>query len=67
MASFMCTQSCTPYAEYDCAAANCFVPMLQIGSGVQIICTAVVTVLLATLGFLSPASRGALLTTTIVL
>lgn len=40
---------------------------VQIGSGVQIICTWVVTLLLATLGFLSPASRGALLTTTMVL
>jgi len=36
-----------------------------VGSGVQIICTFVVTLALATLGFLSPASRGALLTTTI--
>lgn len=40
---------------------------VQVGSGVQIICTWVVTLLLATLGFLSPASRGALLTTTMVL
>ncbi|KAF5836931.1 Endomembrane protein 70-domain-containing protein [Dunaliella salina] len=40
---------------------------VQVGSGVQIICTFVVTLGLATLGFLSPASRGALLTTTIVL
>mmetsp|Transcript_15649 Transcript_15649/g.38973 ORF Transcript_15649/g.38973 Transcript_15649/m.38973 type:complete len:700 (-) Transcript_15649:257-2356(-) len=40
---------------------------MHIGSGVQIICTALVTVGLAALGFLSPASRGALLTTTIVL
>jgi len=40
---------------------------VQIGSGVQIICTAFVTILLAALGFLSPAARGALLTTTIVL
>jgi transmembrane 9 superfamily protein 2/4 len=39
----------------------------QVGSGVQIICTYIVTMLLATLGFLSPAARGALLTTTIVL
>lgn len=38
---------------------------MQVGSGVQIICTFVVTLGLATLGFLSPASRGALLTTTI--
>lgn len=41
--------------------------MLQFGSGVQLLCVAFVTLLLATLGFLSPASRGALLTTTIVL
>jgi len=40
---------------------------VQVGSGVQIITTAVVTLLLATLGFLSPASRGALVTTAIVL
>lgn len=40
---------------------------LQIGSGVQIISTALVTFFLATLGFLSPASRGALVTTTIVM
>ncbi len=39
----------------------------QVGSGVQIITTATVTVLLATLGFLSPAARGALLTTTLVM
>ena len=39
----------------------------QIGSGVQIILTSTVTLLLATMGFLSPAARGALLTTTIVL
>lgn len=35
-------------------------------SGFQIIATCTVTLLLATLGFLSPASRGALLTATIV-
>ncbi len=40
---------------------------VQLGSGVQIILTWVVTLLLATLGFLSPAARGALLTTTIIL
>ena len=42
-------------------------PPPQVGTGCQIICTSVVTLMLATLGFLSPASRGALLTTTIVL
>lgn len=40
---------------------------VQVGSGVQIICTQVVTLLLATLGFLSPANRGALLTTMMVM
>jgi transmembrane 9 superfamily protein 2/4 len=40
---------------------------VQVGSGVQIILTSTVTLLLATMGFLSPASRGALLTTTMVL
>jgi len=41
--------------------------VLQVGSGVQTMCVSLVTLLLATLGFLSPASRGALLTTTIIL
>lgn len=41
--------------------------LLQVGSGVQTLLVATVTLLLATLGFLSPASRGALLTTAIVL
>lgn len=40
--------------------------VVHLGSGVQIIATAVVTLMLAALGFLSPASRGALLTTTMV-
>lgn len=40
---------------------------VQVGSGVQIISTATVTIALATLGFLSPAARGALVTTTIVM
>lgn len=40
---------------------------MQVGTGVQIILTATATLLLATLGFLSPAARGALLTTAIVL
>jgi transmembrane 9 superfamily member 2/4 len=40
---------------------------VQFGSGVQIFCTGVVTLLLAAAGFLSPASRGALLTSAIVL
>jgi len=39
----------------------------QVGSGVQTLLVATVVLLLATLGFLSPASRGALLTTAIVL
>lgn len=43
------------------------VAVLQVGSGVQTLLVAIVTLLLATLGFLSPASRGALLTTAIVL
>jgi transmembrane 9 superfamily protein 2/4 len=38
-----------------------------VGSGAQIICTFVATLGLATLGFLSPAMRGALLTTLLVL
>lgn len=41
--------------------------LLQVGSGVQTLLVSLVTLLLATLGFLSPASRGALLTTTIIL
>jgi len=40
---------------------------VQFGSGVQVLCVTFVTLLLATLGFLSPAARGALLTATIVL
>ena len=40
---------------------------VQVGSGVQIILTCFVTIGLAALGFLSPAARGALLTTTIVM
>eukprot|EP00775_Hariotina_reticulata_P011626 gene11626-11770_t len=40
---------------------------VHVGSGVQTLCVSLVTLLLATLGFLSPASRGALLTTTIIL
>eukprot|EP00798_Chlamydomonas_sp_ICE-L_P015250 gene15250-21332_t len=38
---------------------------VQIGTGVQIISTATVTILLAALGFLSPALRGALISATI--
>lgn len=41
--------------------------VVHVGSGVQTLLVATVTLLLATLGFLSPASRGALLTTAIVL
>jgi transmembrane 9 superfamily member 2/4 len=40
---------------------------VQIGSGTQIFCTFLVTVVLAAAGFLSPAARGALLTGAIVL
>lgn len=40
---------------------------MQVGSGAQILCTAVVTLLLAAAGFLSPAARGSLLTVAIVL
>ncbi|GFH07080.1 transmembrane 9 superfamily member [Haematococcus lacustris] len=40
---------------------------VQVGSGVQILATSAVSMLLASLGFLSPAARGALLTTTMVL
>lgn len=40
---------------------------MQVGSGVQTLLVSLVTLLLATLGFLSPASRGALLTTAIIL
>jgi transmembrane 9 superfamily member 2/4 len=43
------------------------VHLLQVGSGAQILCTAVVTLLLAAAGFLSPAARGSLLTAAIVL
>ncbi|MEW5298849.1 MAG: hypothetical protein WDW38_000420 [Sanguina aurantia] len=39
---------------------------VQVGSGVQIIATFATTLGLATLGFLSPAARGALLTTGII-
>lgn len=39
---------------------------VQIASGVQIIATSSVTLLLASLGFLSPAARGSLITVTIV-
>ncbi|KAG1662997.1 hypothetical protein FOA52_000568 [Chlamydomonas sp. UWO 241] len=40
---------------------------VAVGSGVQIILTTAISLLLATLGFLSPAARGALLTTSMVL
>jgi transmembrane 9 superfamily protein 2/4 len=39
----------------------------QVGAGAQVAAVTAVTLLLAALGFLSPASRGALLTTTVVL
>jgi transmembrane 9 superfamily member 2/4 len=40
---------------------------LQVGSGTQIVATFLVTLVLASAGFLSPASRGALLTSAVVL
>mmetsp|Transcript_1335 Transcript_1335/g.3985 ORF Transcript_1335/g.3985 Transcript_1335/m.3985 type:complete len:711 (+) Transcript_1335:270-2402(+) len=40
---------------------------VEVGSGVQILCSAFITLLFATLGFLSPASRGALLTALLVM
>lgn len=40
---------------------------MQFGSGVQIFATCLVTLVLASAGFLSPASRGALLTGAVVL
>ena len=40
---------------------------VHVGSGVQIMAACLVTLVLASLGFLSPASRGALLTTGMVL
>lgn len=39
---------------------------VQIGTGVQVMVTSAVTLLLATLGFLSPAARGALVTTAMI-
>lgn len=49
------------------APANSKGLAVHVGSGVQTLLVSLVTLLLATLGFLSPASRGALLTTTIIL
>lgn len=40
---------------------------VRVGSGVQINCTCAVTLLFAVVGFLSPASRGSLLTALLVL
>jgi len=40
---------------------------VQIGSGVQILASAFITLLFAALGFLSPASRGSLLTAALVM
>jgi transmembrane 9 superfamily protein 2/4 len=40
---------------------------VYVGTGTQVLCVATVTLVLATLGFLSPASRGALLTTTVMI
>ena len=37
-----------------------------VGSGVQILCMSLVTLVLALFGFLSPASRGALMTVALV-
>mmetsp|Transcript_12263 Transcript_12263/g.36002 ORF Transcript_12263/g.36002 Transcript_12263/m.36002 type:complete len:676 (-) Transcript_12263:344-2371(-) len=39
---------------------------VQVGSGVQIVLTSTISMVLATMGFLSPAARGALITTTMV-
>lgn len=54
-------------ASSVCIHSFCRLLLLQVGSGVQTLLVATVTLLLATFGFLSPASRGALLTTAIVL
>eukprot|EP00798_Chlamydomonas_sp_ICE-L_P031785 gene31786-6982_t len=40
---------------------------VQLGSGVQIMTTTLVTLILASLGFLSPSARGALMTTALAL
>ncbi|KIY91281.1 Transmembrane 9 superfamily member 2 Flags:Precursor [Monoraphidium neglectum] len=47
-----------PHAQWLC---------VYVGSGVQVLGCAFVTLVLATLGFLSPASRGALLTSTVII
>ncbi|GIL84591.1 hypothetical protein Vretimale_14585 [Volvox reticuliferus] len=44
------------------APTNSAILAVQVGTGVQILATSLVTMVLATLGFLSPAARGALLT-----
>ncbi|EFJ42043.1 hypothetical protein VOLCADRAFT_77298 [Volvox carteri f. nagariensis] len=44
------------------APANSAMLAVQVGTGVQILATSLVTLVLAALGFLSPAARGALLT-----
>lgn len=41
--------------------------VVHVGSGVQIMASAIVTLLFASLGFLSPASRGSLLTAALVM
>ncbi|GFR46382.1 hypothetical protein Agub_g7964 [Astrephomene gubernaculifera] len=46
--------------------ARSFMLAVQVGTGVQILAASLVTLVLATLGFLSPAARGALLTAGIV-
>jgi transmembrane 9 superfamily member 2/4 len=47
--------------------ASMFSLASQVGAGAQIILTAALSLALAALGLLSPAARGALLTTTMVL
>lgn len=49
------------------APANPLSLCVQIGSGVQILCSGFITLLFAALGFLSPASRGSLLTAALVM
>ena len=61
--SICCMHHTAPHRA-PCAA---HIVVLQVGSGVQIFCTFVVTLCLASAGFLSPASRGALLTSAIIL
>ncbi|KDD74081.1 endomembrane protein 70, partial [Helicosporidium sp. ATCC 50920] len=48
------------------APANALALCVHVGSGVQIVASATATLVFATLGFLSPASRGSLLTAALV-